>query len=366
MKFDNLSEQPSCMVFDATSNLRKKILKISSLSSFKTKFYQKLKAKDGFQVYTNSDELTQGCGELTILCGRALLHGVAKYPYRSKYVMIHISIFNLYFYACMIGLIRRFYLGLRNENAKVSLSKIMIAKGIVPSFFICLKNPNARNTYHYSINAEIGYAGFLNYLKSTKKKYVVLRFFENLPNGARAGGDLDILVEDSLEDEAAKFLMKNPGTHMVDMYSVSGPSDAARIPYHTPFLSRQILDNSVLFNSYSVPNDEDYLNSFIYHCLYHKGLSSGIPSEYEELKVSSSPDNDYLAKIGELSAKLDISVGRTLEELDGYMESVGWKPHEDTLELLSSSNKWISRHLESRVLEKNAVRLCAEEWISRK
>jgi len=139
---------------------------------------------------------------------------------------------------------------------------------------------------------------------------------------------------------------------MVDMYSVSGPSNAARIPYHTPFLSRQMLDNATTFRGYRVPSDVDYFHSFIYHCLYHKGLSSGIPTCYPNLVVSSSPDNNYLQKIKELGKTIGVNAGETLEELDHYMETVGWKPHADTLDLLSSNNKWIYQHLKSLVLAK--------------
>lgn len=136
------------------------------------------------------------------------------------------------------------------------------------------------------------------------------------------------------------------------MYSVTGPSNAAKIPYYTPYLSRKILDECVLQNGYRVPSQENYLYSFIYHCLYHKGLSSGIKTKYQSLTVSNSPDNDYLAKIKEIAIGLNVEVGSTLEELDVFMKSVGWRPHIDTLELLSSNNKWLAKHIQSEILEK--------------
>ena len=258
-----------------------------------------------------------------------------------------------------MGILRRLLIGKKDPNAKITFLGVFNFGLLIPQLFILFQNPNAKVTNHYSINSEIGYKGFLDRLNSTNKKYVVLRFFENLPNGNRIGGDLDVLVEDSLQEYASEFLTQNPGTEMVDMYSVSGPSNAARIPYHTPFLSRQILDNAKTFRGYKVPNDKDYLNSFIYHCLYHKGLSSGIPSCYENLTISSSPDNDYLKKIKELGSNIGVDLGDTLEELDNYMESVGWKPHADTLDLLASSNKWIEQHLKSlKLAEEITLTVC--------
>ncbi len=351
LKLDNLSANPSCMVFDSSLNLSEKVENHEFFRDYKLKFINKSSSNSKFETYVSSDEVTQGCGELTVLCGRSLLHGLAKYPYRSKYVLFHLSFFNLFFYIGAVGLIRRLLLGKNNPNAKITFSGILKVGSFIPSYFILYTNPNARTTYHYSVNSQIGYKGFLNYLNKTGKKYIVLRFFENLPLGGRVGGDLDILVEDDLEKEASDFLMQNPGTEMVDMYSVSGPSDAARIPYYTPFLSRKMLEDSIDFNGYRVPNNEDYLNSFIYHCLYHKGLSSGIPTCYSDLKISNNPDNDYMLKIKNLSSVLGVLPGETLEELDEYMHECGWKPHDDTLELLSNSNKWIRRHLKEQKLE---------------
>ena len=347
-RLDNLSEQPSCSIFDASKKTAQLLMDDDRLITFKKSFFTKSERVSQYETrYFGSDELTQGCGELTVLCGRALLNCVAKYPYRSKYVLINASPFNPFFYFGLAGLVRRILIGKKDPNARVAFLGTYNFGALMPRVFLLFQNPNAKVTNHYSVSAEIGYKGFLEHLKNTKKKYVVLRFFENLPKGNRIGGDLDILVEDGLQEEASEFLTKNPGTQMVDMYSVSGPSNAARIPYHTPFLSRQILENATTFRGYRVPNDVDYFHSFIYHCLYHKGLSSGIPSCYQNLVVSSSPDNDYLGKIKELGANVGVVAGESLEELDLYMETVGWKPHADTLDLLSSSNKWIYQHLKS-------------------
>lgn len=343
--YTNLSSNPACIVFDASSRLRKTIDDNKSLLHASKKYLSFSRASVSPDTYSCSDEVAQGCGEITILAGRSLRNLIARYPYRSRYVLFHADFLSPYFYVSVFGFLRRYFLGLKNHNSRIRIYDVYLGRRFNPfSLFVVLKNPNATVTSHYSVNQEIGYAGFLDYLNRTGKKYVVLRFFEKLPEENRKGGDLDLLVEDDLESTAASFLTKNPGTKMVDMYSVHSPANAARIPYHTPFLSQKILDEYAIYNGYRVPSQINYLHSFIYHCLYHKGLSSGIPTKYTSLSTSPDPDNDYLSKIYSIARPLGIQPGSTLEELDEYMASVGWKPHTDTLDLLSSANKWLSVH----------------------
>ena len=58
--------------------------------------------------------------------------------------------------------------------------------------------------------------------------------FEKLPSRYSKGGDLDVLVEDELFNVTSDFLSENSGPEMIDMYSVTGPSNAQKIPYYTP------------------------------------------------------------------------------------------------------------------------------------
>ena len=61
---------------------------------------------------------------------------------------------------------------------------------------------------------------------------------------------MDILVDDDLFNKATAYLSENPGEDMVDMYSVTGPSNTAKIPYYTPYLAKKILANSRIYNGY--------------------------------------------------------------------------------------------------------------------
>ena len=345
--FQNLSENPSLAIFDARQSLLKRLAKSEDFKRFT--FHSYSLKEEGFDCkrYNGSEEVNQNSGEITALHRRSLLNGLAKYPYRSKYVLYKFSPFSIFFYLGLLGLLRRYVIGLLQDNNRLSILGVRKLTGNPLDLYLVIRNPNSRFTNHFSISGRIGYKGFLEFLNSSGKKYSVIRFFEKLPERYREDGDLDLLVEDDLFIEASNFLSNNAGSEMVDMYSVTGPANAAKIPYYTPYLAKKILSESVSHNGYSVPKPEHYLNSFIYHCLYHKGLSSGITTKYPNLEILKTPDNDYLQKIRELSEPLNIDVGETLEELDLYMKSVGWRPHLDTLELLSSNNKWVETHIKT-------------------
>jgi len=303
------------------------------------------------RVYEGSDDIPHNAAEVTLLSGAGIKNLLSKYPYRSKYVLACVSLSNVLSIVGVLGLIRRYFLGKRFVNGKITIKKTIWDIRQPFSLFILIENRNSKVTTHFSISSKLGYKAFLDKLNNEESNYVVLRFFDKLPNKHRDGGDLDIMVSDSVFSDSADFLQNNSGSEMVDMYSVTGPASAAQIPYYTPHLARKLLIEYELHNGYRVPSKINYLNSLIYHCLYHKGLSSGIPTKYEELKVSETPDNDYLMHITELAKELNLTVGNSLEELDDYMKSSGWRPHFDTLELICPTNRWLHRHLSSEVLE---------------
>ena len=89
-------------------------------------------------------------------------------------------------------------------------------------------------------------------------------------------------------------------------------------------IARQILKNSVIGpGGAKVPNNEDYLHSFIYHCVYHKGYTSGIKSVRENYKTRVPPDNDYTAHIYKLAKLNSVHFDQiNLEMLDEYMEGL--------------------------------------------
>ena len=358
--FKEIIRGSSFSAFDPSARIRKELISFAKAKSICVKFYSRLGnplEKEDI-AYFSSDEVAQWSEEVTMLCSRSLINLIVKYPYHSKYVLAEINLFSPYFYFGMLGLIRRIFLGIKSNQTRISLVRIEKFSPRGP-YFALVKNPYPTSSRHYTLSESVGYQGFLEFLNSSDLRYVVLRFFERLPQQYRDGGDLDILVEDKLESIASQFLISNPGSLKVDLYSVSGPASSSRVPYHTPFISKRILDEAATHKGFKVPSNENYLYSFIYHCLYHKGLSSGIPSSYKNLRSNKIPENDYLSKITELSVRIGVSTGSTLEELDKFMGTIGWRPHSDTLELLSSSNRWLAHHINCEKKHKElAMILC--------
>ena len=306
----------------------------------------------GLTYYESLEEISRLAGEVCFLSGRSLRSLLAKYPYRAQYVACEITINPNWIFG-IPGLIRRLNIGSKRRNSKI------LCKGIVATeknnrkrYWLLIQNANAIVPTHFSLDENIGIEGLLDFLNREKINYVVLRFFEKLPQKYRPGGDLDILVDDDQWNTVKDFLLTNPGREMVDMYGVSTPASGARLPYYPPYLARRILDNKIQGPGGAfVPCPMDYLNSLIYHCLYHKGLSSGIKTNFKYLTPSPNPDNDYAEIIRKLlkGQNLDIEVG--LEELHAYMSEVGWLPHLDTLRFIAMTNEWLENLLKKTTVE---------------
>ena len=303
----------------------------------------KINQSDGGGESFSADDIATNAGEVTFLRGRALKNLIIKYPYRAKFVAVKLDFLSPYFYLGMLGLIRRFILGFRYLNGKIEILGFQSIGDC--GLHMILKNRNATVTTHFSVNEAIGYGGFLDHLNSVNANYVVLRFFEKLPQQYRDGGDLDILISDQDYEKATDFLRQNPGSKMVDAYSESGPANAARIPYYVPSLARKLLNEKQKVGKYYVQNPSNYFFSLAYHCLYHKGRSSGITSNYANVAPYENPDNDYLVKLEEIAEQANLECPSTLEEIDKLMKESGWRPHLDTLDLLATTNVWLSTHL---------------------
>jgi hypothetical protein len=192
-----------------------------------------------------------------------------------------------------------------------------------------------------------GPAGLLGRLSSASIRYVVLRWFEDLPE-VDEGEDLDILVAD--EDLAAveALLGEDSGTRPLDLYTESGlpGTDYQSVSYYPPGLARQILDSATCHRSGAlVPAPELHLLSLAYHAVYHKGFRSGLPSVLGD--PSGEPEHDYRTAITAIAGGLGVDVGSTLEDLDEFLASSGWRPPEDALARMAASNPWIARRWES-------------------
>jgi hypothetical protein len=185
---------------------------------------------------------------------------------------------------------------------------------------------------------------FFRELAERQIRYVVLRWFETLPDVAK-GEDVDLLV---LDEDLPKIddLFVRPRTSLAcDVYSVSGLPGSAfrRLAYYPPYLAEQIISRAVVLNDlYKVPNARDHFLSLAYHVLYHKGYKSGLPSEFVPSdKKRKLPGHDYGRVLAKLATKLSIKSPIDLESLDEYLAAEGWRPPSDMLALLAIRNAWI-------------------------
>jgi hypothetical protein len=149
------------------------------------------------------------------------------------------------------------------------------------------------------------------------------------------------MIADEDEVHVKSFLQAHPGTITVDAWTVSRKS-FNDITYYPPPLARKILDSKIEGRAGSfVPAPKEALCSFIYHVLYHKGLFAGVPSALVPDLVNRAPENDYAGEIARLAHEAGATLGTTMEELDEYLESVGWRPKLDTLAKIAPRNRWV-------------------------
>jgi hypothetical protein len=210
---------------------------------------------------------------------------------------------------------------------------------------------------HY-LSPTVGIAGFVERLEREGVRYASLRWFETLPELA-AGEDLDLLVADDDLAAVHRILEEEPGTIPVDVYSETGldGADFQNAAYYPPILARLILDRAVVHSSGTrVPCPTDHLHSMAYHAVYHKGPRSGLPSTAGDRgPVRDAPDvppeHDYATVLDDLARSVGVTLPRTIEEIDDYLATVGWRPPTDTLRRLAAVNPWVREHIVSETTD---------------
>ena len=193
----------------------------------------------------------------------------------------------------------------------------------------------------------LGIERFLRRLNRQPVRYVVLRWFEQLPV-LPEGQDLDLLVDDADLPTVAAMLDEGPGLQAVDLYSTTGlpGADYRDMPYFPPHVAARILDGAQpRFSLCWVPSPLEHFQSLVYHALYHKGFDSGLPSKHQRDRHTPRAEHDDTAILQKLARRQGIDVPITLEDLDGYLEACGWRPPHDMLLRLARHNRWIRQRL---------------------
>jgi hypothetical protein len=194
----------------------------------------------------------------------------------------------------------------------------------------------------HRVPADLGVTGLFTALKDHGCRYVVLRWFEDLP-ATTGRSDLDILIDDRDAEILAGFLTRSPrrGTIPCDIFSVSGVDTFSHrgLPYYPPAIASQILARAITHSSgASIPCLEDHFWSLAFHALYHEGHESGLRISQTKGPKSEAPKHDYSSVLISLANALSLTVPITMEALDLEMERRGWRPPPDTI------LKWATRN----------------------
>ncbi|MCC0176455.1 hypothetical protein I4641_05615 [Waterburya agarophytonicola K14] len=201
--------------------------------------------------------------------------------------------------------------------------------------------PNARRF----VSPLLGVSSFFQALNQQQVSYAILRWFEDLPL-IMPGEDIDMLVADRDIETVESLLQQQPGIIPCDLYTVSGlPGTAYKnMAYYPPLLAEQILAGTIILKeTFAVPNPELHFYSLAYHAIYHKGQKSGIPLTPQSTQKSSvDPEHQYRDILQNLAHALNLEeVELTLQGLDRLLNSVNWRPSEDTLARLDSRDIWL-------------------------
>ena len=285
--------------------------------------------------YQNIQEISRGRSNLVFLDNEAIKGTIAGYPLDSQNVLVALDV-PRYWLFLLIGILRRVILGHVKINSIVRLKSEDNTR-----VWLYLSTLNKRSGNDFYFSDKIGVQGLLDYLKINKINYVVMRFYQKLPELYTKGSDIDILVSTQDEERLKDYLIRNPGDIKVDVWNESAPSYSG-ISYFLPRLAKEILDSSIVGPGNSqIPGKKTALLSLIYHTLYHKGVNAGIISTTPGVISVEKPNNKYIIEILSLSKELKINVGHTMEEMDSYLDSEGWKPKIDTLAKIAQWNEWV-------------------------
>lgn len=183
-------------------------------------------------------------------------------------------------------------------------------------------------------------------LDRRKVNYVVLRWFEGLPD--QADGDIDFLVAD---DALALFesLLSSDGEGIpCDLYSESAVPGYryAGMAYFPAAIAQEILSRaSTIPGPVKVPCIEDHFLSLAYHAIYQKGLRSGLRTSLRLRETAPPPMHDYHGTLTRLAEELALTVDISMEGLDEYLATKGWRPPTHCLARLAHHNPWLREHL---------------------
>ncbi|GIQ69980.1 hypothetical protein XYCOK13_28040 [Xylanibacillus composti] len=186
------------------------------------------------------------------------------------------------------------------------------------------------------IDPEVGPERFFQHMAEAEIDYVILRWYEQLPDWNSK--DIDILVRDSdyMKLYGIHGFTLTPGGIPCEVYCVNGFKESNLCPYYPPYLAQSILERKMLWRGkYYVPDDHAYFFSLAYHVVYHKAEKSGLPIYADCENPKLQHDNKYARKLLELATSLKYEVPLNLESLHQFLQKHNWAPSIDTVRRLA-------------------------------
>ena len=195
--------------------------------------------------------------------------------------------------------------------------------------------PPRRRQVRRFANPALGRLGLFQELHQRDIRYVVLRWFQDLPDWP-AGEDVDLLVDNNDLTRLDDLFVHNDQSIPFDVYSTSAAkgADMKGLAYYPTNLAEQLLDNRVMHEGYCyVPSPEHYFLSLAFHAVYHKAEESGLPWDEDQDVRAQSSRNDHhyadLLRVAKPQCFGDVSL--TVTGLHQFLASRGWSPAIDTL-----------------------------------
>ena len=217
------------------------------------------------------------------------------------------------------------------------------------------------------ISPKMGIMGFLKELNREGIRYVVLRWFEDLPRPP-PGEDIDFLVHDDDLEKMTDVLNNASGTLPCDLYSVSGlpGSSYLGMAYFPPFIAEDILRDRMLYEDYAyVPCPEHHFLSMAYHAAYHKAERSGLPERAGMGSEEAPGEHPYSEILRDLAGAIGKKIEPALTDLHNALSEEGWNPPGDVLRKLGRRSPWVAGLLprrENRSEKGELMAFVVREW----
>lgn len=196
----------------------------------------------------------------------------------------------------------------------------------------------------FYIKKGVSIESFFEEIKKNNVRYVVLRWWEELPQ-VEVNEDIDILIHSDDHERILQMLDKKENGQKIDIYTNDGKYGCGYegLIYYPKHLSDDILDSRVLHKGlYFVPNDYLYFISLAYHAIYHKCDASGLKGFG---KICINIDHDYERFLSGLALKLGLDVGINADALVEFIMQKGYAPPPDLQTKLSLINNSVKKYL---------------------